>query len=253
MSTPCVTPAAHPPHQGDRRGVPPGSSGSGKPITTSLRPSLPVIDRSPIRDGPISSSKFRSDRESETINRVFARGRICERITNQDLTEGPPTTVRSCSMRNPSKDSTHRPANPGRSKWPIGCGICRRTCSADQRAEVPEAPDGVDIIDLGMGNPTDPPARLRRRQALRGRPRPPQPPLQRRHGVLNLRREVAAKYEDRYGVELDPETEVIATIGSKEGLQPHVPGPAGARRHGDRARRRPSRSTSTPSRWPAPT
>src|SRR5213075_852522 len=38
------------------------------------------------------------------------------------------------------------------------------------------------------------------------------------NGVAGLRREVAKKYRDKYGVELDPETEVIATIGSKEGF-----------------------------------
>ena len=38
------------------------------------------------------------------------------------------------------------------------------------------------------------------------------------NGVAGLRREVAIKYKHKYGVELDPETEVIATIGSKEGF-----------------------------------
>ncbi|MGL5098410.1 MAG: aminotransferase class I/II-fold pyridoxal phosphate-dependent enzyme, partial [Planctomycetia bacterium] len=37
-------------------------------------------------------------------------------------------------------------------------------------------------------------------------------------GIFNLRKEVAVKYERRYGVQLDPGSEVIATIGSKEGF-----------------------------------
>lgn len=77
---------------------------------------------------------------------------------------------------------------------------------------------GIDIIDLGMGNPTDPtpPAVVEKLcQAARD-------PRNHRYsvstGVASLRREVARKYRDKYGVELDPETEVIATIGSKEGF-----------------------------------
>jgi alanine-synthesizing transaminase len=38
------------------------------------------------------------------------------------------------------------------------------------------------------------------------------------NGIAGLRKEVALKYKRKYGVELDPETEVIATIGSKEGF-----------------------------------
>ena len=37
-------------------------------------------------------------------------------------------------------------------------------------------------------------------------------------GIAGLRKEVAKKYRNKYGVELDPETEIIATIGSKEGF-----------------------------------
>jgi alanine-synthesizing transaminase len=77
---------------------------------------------------------------------------------------------------------------------------------------------GVDIIDLGMGNPTDPtPASVVAKLAEAARD-----PRNHRYsvstGVASLRREVAKKYKAKYGVELDPETEVIATIGSKEGF-----------------------------------
>jgi len=77
---------------------------------------------------------------------------------------------------------------------------------------------GVDIIDLGMGNPTDPtPESVVQKLAEAARD-----PRNHRYSVSNgiagLRREVAKKYRQKYGVELDPETEVIATIGSKEGF-----------------------------------
>jgi len=77
---------------------------------------------------------------------------------------------------------------------------------------------GIDIIDLGMGNPTDPtPESVIQKLAEAARD-----PRNHRYSVSNgiagLRREVARKYQQKYGVELDPETEVIATIGSKEGF-----------------------------------
>jgi len=77
---------------------------------------------------------------------------------------------------------------------------------------------GVDIIDLGMGNPTDAtPAAITEKlcEAV-------QDPRNHRYseatGIFNLKREVAKNYEAQYGVSVDPETEVICTIGSKEGL-----------------------------------
>jgi alanine-synthesizing transaminase len=77
---------------------------------------------------------------------------------------------------------------------------------------------GIDIIDLGMGNPTDPtPESVVNKLSEAARD-----PRNHRYSVSNglaaLRREVAKKYERRHGVQLDPETEVIATIGSKEGF-----------------------------------
>src|SRR5579863_6851231 len=69
---------------------------------------------------------------------------------------------------------------------------------------------GIDIIDLGMGNPTDPtPESVVKKLAEAARD-----PRNHRYsvsnGVPNLRREVAKKYQAKYGVTLDPETEVIA-------------------------------------------
>ena len=77
---------------------------------------------------------------------------------------------------------------------------------------------GVDIIDLGMGNPSDPtpePIVEKLCDAVRD-------PRNHRYsdaiGLFNLRREVAKHYAQRYGVELDPESEIICIIGSKEGF-----------------------------------
>jgi alanine-synthesizing transaminase len=78
--------------------------------------------------------------------------------------------------------------------------------------------EGIDVIDLGMGNPTDPPEEWvvdKLCEAARD---------SRNHrysvasGVFNLRREVAGRYHSRFGVELDPDQEIVATIGSKEGF-----------------------------------
>ena len=78
--------------------------------------------------------------------------------------------------------------------------------------------DGVDVIDLGMGNPTDPPDPLivqKIEEALAD---------SRNHrysvsnGIGNLRKEVSSRYWKRYGVRLDPDSEVLACIGSKEGF-----------------------------------
>jgi LL-diaminopimelate aminotransferase len=77
---------------------------------------------------------------------------------------------------------------------------------------------GVDVISLGIGDPdTPPPLDLREaigefalRDDLHVYPS--------NHGIAPLRETVAAHYRTRFGVELDPETEVIPLLGAKEGL-----------------------------------
>ncbi len=78
--------------------------------------------------------------------------------------------------------------------------------------------EGVDIIDLGMGNPSDPtpkPIVDKLCEAARDA-------RNQRYsvsiGIHNLRREIARRWASHRGVELDPETEVIVTVGSKEGF-----------------------------------
>jgi LL-diaminopimelate aminotransferase len=77
---------------------------------------------------------------------------------------------------------------------------------------------GVDVIALGIGDPdTPPPLELRvevgtqaRRDDLHTYPT--------NHGIAPLREAVAGYYRARFGVELDPEREVLPLLGAKEGL-----------------------------------
>ena len=78
--------------------------------------------------------------------------------------------------------------------------------------------DGIDVIDLGMGNPTDPPESWVIDKLCEAAHDAKNHRYSVASGVYNLRREVAAKYESRFGVTLDPDHEVVATIGSKEGF-----------------------------------
>lgn len=77
---------------------------------------------------------------------------------------------------------------------------------------------GHDVIDLNMGNPSDPPpdAVIEKIREVVLDPRNSR--YSASAGIYNLRRDMAQKYKRKWGVELDPETEVIATIGSKEGF-----------------------------------
>src|SRR5215212_8776250 len=77
---------------------------------------------------------------------------------------------------------------------------------------------GVDIIDLGMGNPTDPTPECVVDKLKEAAIDPRNHRYSVSNGIAGLRKEVAIKYKNKYGVDLNPETEVIATIGSKEGF-----------------------------------
>jgi alanine-synthesizing transaminase len=77
---------------------------------------------------------------------------------------------------------------------------------------------GADIIDLGMGNPDLPtPAHvLEKLKDTLGKPRTDRYSSSR--GIPGLRRAQAAYYGRRFGVKLNPDTQVVATLGSKEGF-----------------------------------
>ena len=88
----------------------------------------------------------------------------------------------------------------------------------DQRAEVPQAARRDRRHRPGDGQPHRSARGVGHRQALRGRPRLAEPPLQRRHRRLQPAPRGRRRYESRFGVSLDPDHEVVATIGSKEGF-----------------------------------
>jgi Aspartate/tyrosine/aromatic aminotransferase len=77
--------------------------------------------------------------------------------------------------------------------------------------------EGEDIVDLGMGNPDLPPAphiieklcEVARRDNVHG--------YSSSRGIPRLRKAICDFYKRNYGVELNPETEAILTIGAKEG------------------------------------
>lgn len=81
---------------------------------------------------------------------------------------------------------------------------------------------GVDIINLGVGDPDlpTPPEIVERLQKASENPKHHQYPSY--EGMLSFRKAVAQWYDRRFGVSLDPDKEVLSLIGSKEGIG-HLP------------------------------
>ncbi|WP_437185059.1 aminotransferase class I/II-fold pyridoxal phosphate-dependent enzyme [Planctomicrobium sp. SH668] len=77
---------------------------------------------------------------------------------------------------------------------------------------------GIDVIDLGMGNPTDPPEAIVQEKLAEALKDPKNHRYSVANGIGNLRREVAKRYDRRYGAKLNHDDEIIACIGSKEGF-----------------------------------
>jgi alanine-synthesizing transaminase len=77
---------------------------------------------------------------------------------------------------------------------------------------------GVDIIDFGMGNPDMPTPPHVVEKLIETVQKPKTHRYSASKGIPGLRRAMAGYYERRFGVKLDPDTEVIATMGSKEGF-----------------------------------
>jgi alanine-synthesizing transaminase len=86
------------------------------------------------------------------------------------------------------------------------------------RAKAAARNAGADIIDLGMGNPDlpTPPHVIEKLKETLGKPRTDRYSASR--GITGLRKAQAAYYARRFGVKLNPETQVVATLGSKEGF-----------------------------------
>jgi len=77
---------------------------------------------------------------------------------------------------------------------------------------------GADIIDLGMGNPDLPTPQHIVEKMVETIAKPRTHRYSASKGIPGLRRAQAAYYERRFGVKLDPETQIVATLGSKEGF-----------------------------------
>jgi alanine-synthesizing transaminase len=77
---------------------------------------------------------------------------------------------------------------------------------------------GRDIIDLGMGNPDQPPPQHVIDKLCEVAQKPDAHGYSQSKGIPGLRKAQANYYGRRFGVDLDPETEVVVTLGSKEGL-----------------------------------
>ena len=78
--------------------------------------------------------------------------------------------------------------------------------------------EGVDIIDFGMGNPDMPTPKHIVDKLIETARDPKSGRYSASKGIPGLRRAMAAYYARRFDVKLDPDTEVIATMGSKEGF-----------------------------------
>ncbi len=77
---------------------------------------------------------------------------------------------------------------------------------------------GVDVIDLGFGNPDIPSPPGVVDKLVEAATQDKNHRYSASRGIPNLRKAVADRYKRAYNVDLDPETEVINTIGAKEGL-----------------------------------
>ncbi len=77
--------------------------------------------------------------------------------------------------------------------------------------------DGVDVVDLGFGNPDLPSPDVAVAKLAEAAKNPRNHRYSSSRGLPKLRQAVAALYERRFGVSLDPDLEIINTIGAKEG------------------------------------
>ncbi len=86
------------------------------------------------------------------------------------------------------------------------------------RAKATARNAGADIIDLGMGNPdlSAPAHVIEKVKEVLGKPRTDRYSASK--GIPGLRRAQAAYYARRFGVKLNPDTQIVSTLGSKEGF-----------------------------------
>ena len=77
---------------------------------------------------------------------------------------------------------------------------------------------GEDIIDFGMGNPDQPTPKHIVEKLVEASQRADTHGYSISKGIPRLRKAICNWYKTRYDVDLDPESEAIVTLGSKEGL-----------------------------------
>ena len=77
---------------------------------------------------------------------------------------------------------------------------------------------GRDVVDFGFGNPDLPSPSVAVEKLAEAAHNPKNHRYSASRGIPNLRLAMATRYRELFGVELDPETEVVTTIGAKEGL-----------------------------------
>src|SRR6266568_1941221 len=78
--------------------------------------------------------------------------------------------------------------------------------------------DGQDVIDLGFGNPDIPSPEIADEKLRAAVLNPRNHRYSTSRGIEQLRHAISEHYARTYHVELDPETQVVNTIGAKEGL-----------------------------------
>jgi alanine-synthesizing transaminase len=76
----------------------------------------------------------------------------------------------------------------------------------------------IDVIDLGMGNPDGATPRVIVNKLVEAGRNPRNHRYSQSRGIPKLREEITRRYRANYGVELDPESEAIVTIGAKDAL-----------------------------------
>jgi alanine-synthesizing transaminase len=77
---------------------------------------------------------------------------------------------------------------------------------------------GADVIDLGFGNPDIPSSEIAVEKLVEAARQGKNHRYSQSRGLPNLRLAIANRYKRQFDVDLDPETEVLSTIGAKEGL-----------------------------------
>src|SRR6202012_3777924 len=76
----------------------------------------------------------------------------------------------------------------------------------------------IDVIDMGMGNPDGSTPRVIVNKLVEASRNARNHRYSQSRGIPKLREAIAKRYQDNYGVELDPDKEAIVTIGAKDAL-----------------------------------